>query len=705
MNSSTLFYFDPELPTEVYTDASEYAIGGWIGQRKNGELRPITFWSRKMTSHELNYPVHEKELLALISMMEKHSYWLRSVQFTAFTDHESIKFLNTQPELSRRQARWILQLSEYDCIIRYISGGQNKLADLLSRAIHVQTLCTNCKGTLGKEAILEMESQAVERLKVTRKIFSRPESLKKRILNCCAEDELWNLLDSQTPEESEKFKYFSKRGGLWFYQFSRVYIPESHRQEILEMYHDLPSRGHQGSSLTLELIGRRFYWPGLTRDVERWVRSCYTCQTHYPPVKALAGYLNPLPVPSDRFKDLAMDFCHLGRSCTSSNDSALIIIDRLTKYVKILPCRRTITAEKTAKLVIENWILNGFGSPASIVSDMDSLFLSSFWISMCKELKIEHKTATARHQQTDGQAENAVKIVKRILGKLQIDGNWESHISNCEHAINNSISHSTGYSPYFLVFGSNPRGWGMDEIEVDHPFPNQRKSYIDEIRLAVAEAQIQMKNSQRLQKYYYDLGRSRPPAYKIGDQVLLNGEDISWPSTAVSAMETQKWIGPMTVIKVEGLNCVLKLMDSLRRLKSNKFHVDKLLPYREPNFYFSDRVTDPRPPPIKSAVGDLYEIGKIHEAKVKGGSSRQWVEYLVSWKGYPEAEKDWIAYRQEDQLSSNPWTETELAMLKQFNPELFAAATTSPVTSSRKRKNSSVEAGPARHLSRSRRDR
>lgn len=164
----------------------------------------------------------------------------------------------------------------------------------------------------------------------------------------------------------------------------------------------------------------------------------------------------------------------------------------------------------------------------------------------------------------------------------------------------------------------------------------------------------------------------------------------------------------MKVVATEGLNCTLQLLDSLRQLKSNNFHVDRLLPYFEPNFYFKNRVTDLRPPPIKSAVGDLYEVGKIHDAKVKGGSKLQWVEYLVSWKGYPEAEKDWISYRHEDQASLNPWTQTELHMLRSFNPELFAAVSTPSADSrneSRKRKRGKVSSTETKRPSRSRKDR
>lgn len=114
-------------------------------------------------------------------------------------------------------------------------------------------------------------------------------------------------------------------------------------------------------------------------------------------------------------------------------------------------------------------------------------------------------------------AEERLKIARKISAKPE-----------------NLKSHSTGFSPYFLVFGANPQEWGMDDIDIGLQLGSKKRSYVEEIRVAIAEAQIQMHDSQKIQKYYYDLKRSRPPAYKVGDQVLLNGEGISWPSTASS---------------------------------------------------------------------------------------------------------------------------------------------------------------------------
>ena len=109
---------DLDLPMEVTTDASGYAIGAVLSQ----ENRPIAFYSRKMSPAEVNYPVHEQELLAIVATLKEWRHYLLGRKFTVYTDHQSITYFKTQPMLSRRQARWSEWLAEFDYDIKYKPG-------------------------------------------------------------------------------------------------------------------------------------------------------------------------------------------------------------------------------------------------------------------------------------------------------------------------------------------------------------------------------------------------------------------------------------------------------------------------------------------------------------------------------------------------------------------------------------------------------
>ena len=140
-----LRYYDPDLPTILYTDASLYGIGGWLGQEHPDGLHPVLFWSRLLIPAEANYPTHERELLALVKCCAKCRPMLLGTHFLAMTDHRALIHLQNQAHLSRRQVRWVQELQEYQIQVKYIPGERNQLADLLSRSPEFAPLCSLCK--------------------------------------------------------------------------------------------------------------------------------------------------------------------------------------------------------------------------------------------------------------------------------------------------------------------------------------------------------------------------------------------------------------------------------------------------------------------------------------------------------------------------------------------------------------------------------
>jgi hypothetical protein len=94
-----------KLPFLVTTDASDFAIGQVLTQDDGTGTRPVAYESRKLTAAELNYPIHEKEMLAIIHALKVWRIYLEGQHFTVISDHKSLCYFETQPTLSRRQAR------------------------------------------------------------------------------------------------------------------------------------------------------------------------------------------------------------------------------------------------------------------------------------------------------------------------------------------------------------------------------------------------------------------------------------------------------------------------------------------------------------------------------------------------------------------------------------------------------------------------
>ena len=117
------------------TDASDASIGGILQIKNNdGDFLPVAYESRKLTDGKCWYPIHDKELLAIVHCLVKWCCYLeRQEEFTALTDHKLLIYFRTQANLSCRQARWMELLERFNMLIQYKSGAKLAMADALSR--------------------------------------------------------------------------------------------------------------------------------------------------------------------------------------------------------------------------------------------------------------------------------------------------------------------------------------------------------------------------------------------------------------------------------------------------------------------------------------------------------------------------------------------------------------------------------------------
>ncbi|VVA24606.1 PREDICTED: retrotransposon, partial [Prunus dulcis] len=113
----------------IYSDASQQGLGCVLIQHG----RVIAYASRQLKKHELNYPVHDLELAAVVFALKIWRHYLYGETCQIFTDHKSLKYLFTQKELNLRQRRWLELIKDYDCTIEHHPGRANVVADALSR--------------------------------------------------------------------------------------------------------------------------------------------------------------------------------------------------------------------------------------------------------------------------------------------------------------------------------------------------------------------------------------------------------------------------------------------------------------------------------------------------------------------------------------------------------------------------------------------
>ena len=131
-----LAHFDSFLQSIIETDASDYAVGAVHSQvQRNGKVHPCAFLSRKFSPAELNYDIHDKEMVAIVLAFKEWEYLLKSCQqkIVLWTDYKNLEYFTSSKVLTRRQARWSEFLSEFNFIVKYRPADKNGKPDALSR--------------------------------------------------------------------------------------------------------------------------------------------------------------------------------------------------------------------------------------------------------------------------------------------------------------------------------------------------------------------------------------------------------------------------------------------------------------------------------------------------------------------------------------------------------------------------------------------
>jgi transposase InsO family protein len=591
----------------------------------------VAYFSKAMNPAERNYVIHDKELLAIVASLMYFRHYLEGAKNTTdiWTDHSNLKYFMTKQKLTRRQARWALTLSRFDFRITHHPGTHNKSDALSRRPDHREGVEHDNE----ERVLLDPKSFAIRATRPGAVVTAGDPNLRKRLKETQEHDPevsqaLATILRNGPRSITKGLEDWNLEEGLILFR-GKIYVPKSQelRRDIVKMHHDSIATGHPGRWKTYELVTQNYWWPGISTFVKDYVEGCATCQTTKKLPKTIVP-LKPNPVPTDVWQEITMDFI-VDLPKSNGFDSLLVTVDRFSKATIIAPCNKTITADETAQLYLDQ-VWRRTGLPLRIISDRGPQFASKVIQEVWKKLNVKSALSTAYHPQTDGETERVNQELEqylRIFCNYQQD-NWADLIPFMEFAHNARPHSAMGKSPFEVWYGFTPTFIPPLQVGSNNPTVESRLKTLDQLRTEVAAS---LRNAAEIMK------RSRPDGpefqFKENDLVWLEGTNIQ--TTHPKAKLAPKRHGPFKVLAAYPVNCYLELP---RTWKIHPvFHNSLLKLYKEtpahgPNFT--------RPPPeVINDEPDHYEVEQILDSKfTRNGRG---VAYLVSWAGYSDSENTW----------------------------------------------------------------
>ncbi|WJX91525.1 hypothetical protein P8452_73291 [Trifolium repens] len=516
---------DWTLEFELMCDASNYAVGAVLGQRKNKIFHAIHYASKVLNDAQINYATTEKELLAIVYALEKFRSYLIGSKIVVYTDHAAIKYLITKSDSKPRLIRWMLLLQEFDLEIKDKKGTENLVADHLSRLV-------NNEVTKHEHEVREEFPDEQLLMMQERPWFADMANYKASGL--VPDDFTWHQRKKFLRQANQYVwddPYLFKIGAD---NLLRRCVTQEEATSILWHCHNSPYGGHyNGERTAAKVLQSGFFWPTLFKDAYKYVQRCDSCQK----VGGISRR-NEMPLQNilvvEVFDCWGIDF--VGPFPSSfSNEYILVAVDYVSKWVEAIASPKA--DDKTVIKFLKRNIFSRFGTPRVLISDGGSHFCNSQLKKALEHYGVKHKVASPYHPQTNGQAEVSNREIKKILEKTV-----STSRKDWAHPI-----------PDGLWQSMSPAFWALKFLNFDPSLSGeQRKLQLHELEELRTQAYESSKLYKEKVKSYHDkkiLNRE----FKPGQMVLLFNSRLKlFPGKLKS-----KWSGPFRIKEVKPYGAIV----------------------------------------------------------------------------------------------------------------------------------------------------
>lgn len=346
-------------PFRVETDSSGHAIGAVLSQCQKDIWRPITFLSKSLNSAEHNYEIYDCKLLAIMTALAEWRHLLLGADYTTeiWTDHQNLAYFRKPQKINRHQARWVAELADYHFSLHHCPGHTNLHADLLSRCPDHE------RGEEDNQDVVLLKPEHFRRLVIIASAEEDPPGFLERIRRCFMNQDqvVQDRLKNKEEDWDEVDRIIEWKG--------RIYMPidSKLREDIIREHHDSCLAGHPGQYKTHKLVTRDYWWPGILRDVHRYVEGCESCQRTKPHHTPVATPLHPHDVPTKPWEQVLIDLIGPLPESTGYN-AVLVVVDRFSKMIKVLLAQLEMTLLGVARMLRDHLFCH-HGLPQKVISD------------------------------------------------------------------------------------------------------------------------------------------------------------------------------------------------------------------------------------------------------------------------------------------------------------------------------------------------